>query len=232
MSAEGGKLDGAEGGCLGNEMLLRTDQRQRVRIRQALLDLCFERGFAALDLEDLLERAEVDRPGFERHYADLEDCVYLTYAEALEGFRQRAAAARAQAQSWQGRVRVTAYALYRFLADDEKLRRFSTAEVRAGGERVQLLFGEEVEALFDLIDEGRREPSAPVTLTRSTAEQVGGGIFNQLYVAGSRGGPMPPEGEIIPQLMYTVVLPYLGDEAAREELRTPPPTPNAGGALS
>jgi AcrR family transcriptional regulator len=223
MSAEGGKLDGAEGGCLGNEMLLRSDQRQRTQIRQALLDLCFERGFAALNLEDLLERSEVDRPTFERYYADLEDCFYVTYAEALEGFRQRAAAARARAQGWRERVRVTAYALYRFLADDEKLRRFTTAEVRGGGERVQLLFGEEVEALFDLIDEGRREPGAPVTLTRATAEQIGGGIFNQLYVAGSRGGPMPPEGEIIPQLMYAVVLPYLGDEAAREEFALEPP---------
>lgn len=223
MSAEGGKLDGAEGGCLGNEMLLRSDQRQRTRIRQALLDLCFERGFAALSLEDLLERAEVDYPTFGRHYADLEDCFFQVYAEELETFRHSAARARARADSWRERVRVTAYALYRFLADDEKLRRFTTAEVRGGGERVQLLFGEEIEALFDLIDEGRREPGAPATLTRATAEQVGGGIFNQLYAAGSRGGPMPPEGEIIPQLMYAVVLPYLGDEAAREEFTLGPP---------
>jgi AcrR family transcriptional regulator len=200
-----------------------ADQLQRARIRQALLDLCFERGFTAIGLDDLLERAEVDHPAFERHYGDLENCLYLTYAEALEGFRRRAARARARAGSWRERVSVTAYALFRFIADDEKLRRFTTAEVRAGGERVQLLFGEEVEALFDLIDEGRREPGAPATLTRATAEQVGGGIFNQLYVAGSRGGPMPPESEIIPQLMYAVVLPYLGDRAAREELLTPPP---------
>lgn len=223
MSDEGGKLDGAEGRCHGNKMLLRTDQSRRARIRQALLDLCFERGYSALSLDDLLERAEVDSPTFERHYGDLANCFYLTYAEALEGFRRRGASARARADSWRGRVRATAYALYRFLADDEKLRRFTTAEVRGGGERVQLLFGEEVEALFDLIDEGRREPGAPATLTRATAEQVGGGIFNQLYAVGSRGGPMPPEGEIIPQLMYAVVLPYLGDEAAREELRISPP---------
>jgi AcrR family transcriptional regulator len=200
-----------------------TDQLQRARIRQALLDLCFERGFTALGLDDLLERAEVDRPAFERHYGDLENCFYLTYAEALEGFRRRAARARARAGSWRERVRVTAYALYRFIADDDKLRRLTTAEVRAGGERVQLLFGEEVEALFDLIDEGRRELADPESLTRATAEQVGGGIFNQIYVAGSRGGSMPPERAIIPELMYSVVLPYLGDEAAREELRTPPP---------
>jgi AcrR family transcriptional regulator len=204
-------------------MRLRTDQDQHTRVRQALLDLCFERGFAAVSLEDLLDRAEVDPATFQRDYGDLENCFYLIYAEALEGFRRRANCARRQAGSWRERVRVTAYALHRFLADDEKLRRFTTAEVRGGGERVQLLVGEEVEALFDLIDEGRREPGAPATLTRATAEQVGGGIFNQLYAVGSRGGPMPAEGEIIPQLMYAVVLPYLGDEAAREELRIPPP---------
>jgi AcrR family transcriptional regulator len=204
-------------------MPLRSDQRRHAGIRQALVDLCFERGFTALTLEELLARAGVDRAAFERHYADLEDCFFQTYAEELEGFRQRAARARARVSSWRDRVRVTAYALYRYVAADEKIRRFTTAEVRAGGERVQLLFGEEIEALFDLIDEGRREPSAPASLTRATAEQLGGGIFNQLYAVGSHGGPMPPEQEIIPQLMYAVVLPYLGNEVAREELRIPPP---------
>ncbi len=206
----------------------RADPKQQAQIRQALIDLCFERGFPGLTLEDLLDRAAVDRADFERHYASLQDCFYQVYLAELQGFRASAARARAAASSWRERVRVTAYALYRFIGSDPKLRKLTTADVRSGGERVQSLVGEEVEALFDLIDEGRQEPAAPASLTRATAEQIGGGIFNQLYLVGARGGPMAAEGEIIPQLMYSVVLPYLGIAAAAEELRIPPPPVSEG----
>jgi AcrR family transcriptional regulator len=200
-----------------------TDALERDRIRRALIDLCFERGFPSLALEDLLERADVDLAAFHRHFKDLPDCFYEVYLAELEGFRARALRARADASSWRERVRVTAYALYRFLGSDPKLRKLTTADVRSGGERVQSLVGEEIEALFDLIDEGRREPAAPASLTRATAEQVGGGIFNQLYLVGARRAAMAPEEQIIPQLMYSVVLPYLGVAAASEELEIPPP---------
>jgi AcrR family transcriptional regulator len=199
------------------------ERLERARIRRALIDLCFERGYPSLALEDLLERADVDHTTFRRFYQDLPDCFYNVYLVELEGFRARATRARGRVTTWRERVRVTAYALYRFLADDEKLRRLTTADVRSAGERVQSLFGEEVEALFDLIDQGRQEPGAPASLSRATAEQVGGGIFNQLYLVGARGGPMAAEQEIIPQLMYSVVLPYLGVAAAAEELKIPPP---------
>ncbi len=112
--------------------------------------------------------------------------------------------------------------MYRFLAADEKIRHLTAAEVRAGGERSQLLIGQEVEALFDLIDEGRGERPDGGALTRSTAETIGGGIFNQIYSTASQKGPMPVEAEIVPELMYLSVLPYAGEDAAREELTEPP----------
>jgi AcrR family transcriptional regulator len=224
-------LGDAEGKRPRDEMASFPQQRahtgsrgsERERIREAMLDLCFELGYRHIALPMLLERAGLEEADFHGHYADLEQCFYEIYTEELGKFRRRAAQAREGLTSWRDRVRVTAYALYRFVAEDERLRKLSTVEVRSAGERVQLLFGEEIEALLDLIDEGRREPGAPDSLTRATAEQVGGGIFNQLYAAGARPGPMAPEDQIIPQQMYAVVLPYLGVEAAAEELSIPPP---------
>lgn len=196
----------------------------RARIRQALIDLSYERGFANLGLAELLAAADVDEQAFHRHYTDLEDCFFHVYSGELERFRRETAAARADYASWRDRLRATAYALYRFLAADERVRWLTAVEVRAASERSQLLIGEEVEALFALIDEGRKErPELSETLTRATAETLGGGIFNQVYVAAGQKGPMPPEEEIVPSLMYMAVLPYLGEEAALEELSIPPP---------
>jgi AcrR family transcriptional regulator len=194
----------------------------RARIRRALIDLCWERGFASLTLNDLLERAEVDEATFLRFFADAEDCFFQVYRAELERFRQERTAASIGFIAWRDRLRATAYAMYRFLAADEKIRHLTAAEVRAGSERSQLLIGQEVEALFDLIDEGRAERPEGETLTRSTAETIGGGIFNQIYSAAGQKGPMPVEAEIVPELMYLSVLPYAGEPAAREELAEPP----------
>lgn len=203
-------------------MLLRSDQRQRPRLHQALIDLCFERGFAQVTVADLCGRAGIERAEFERRYADLDDCFFEAYEVEVRRFTRLMAAA-AGPGTWRDRLRATAYALLSFLSEDERLTNFVAVEVRAASERAQLLFGQGIEPLFDLIDEGRNEPGASPSLTRSTAEQVGGGIFNQIYGALGQGQPLAPASRIIPEMMYAAVLPYLGADAAREELTLGPP---------
>jgi AcrR family transcriptional regulator len=202
--------------------------KERARIRDAFVDLCFERGYAGTTLPRLLERAEVNEAAFDRHFDSLDDCFFQICRAELERYREEAAAAQAGLETWRDRLRATSYALYRFLSAEEKVRWLTVVEVRAAGEPAQQLIAEEIESLFDLIDEGRHEPTAPVSLTRATAKALGGGIFNQLYAAAGRSGPLPAEKSIVPQLMYATILPYLGPELAKEELDIPPP-PTASG---
>jgi hypothetical protein len=116
---------------------------------------------------------------------------------------EAAAPASAGFDDWRARLRAMMYALYR--------------------ERAALLVGAGTQDLADLLDEGRAEPSAPTSLTRVTAEALGGAIFHQLCFAASRESGLPPESELLPRLMYSAVLPYAGEVAAAEELRLPPP---------
>ncbi|HWW68098.1 MAG TPA: TetR/AcrR family transcriptional regulator [Solirubrobacterales bacterium] len=198
-------------------------QDQRARVHDALIDLCFERGFKHVELDDLLARAGLDRPVFDRHFADLEDCFFQVFKFEVDRYQREAAPDREPLTDWRGRVRASAYALFRFLAADQRLGRFVLVESRVAGERTQVFAGQQIEALFDLIDEGRQELADPGSITRATAEAIGGGVFNQLYAVIGRGAPLPPEREIVPQLMYCIVLPYAGRDAAHEELAIPPP---------
>ena len=111
----------------------------------------------------------------------------------------------APAPDWRLRLRAAAYALYR--------RR----------DRSLLPVEGEVERLVELIDAGRAEPTAPASLTRLTAEALGGAISSQLCFAAGRDGHPSPEEELVPPLLYTAVLPYIGADAAAEELRAQPP---------
>lgn len=208
----------------GNWMAPQRDERDR--LHEALVDLCFERGLHNLKVEALLLRARVDRPAFDRHFADLEDCFFETFVAEVDRYRREAAPAFEYFAGWPQQVRATVYALYRFLAADDRRARFIVVESRMAGERVRVFTGQLIEALFDLIDEGRRELTDPDSLTRATAESVGGGILNQIYAAVARPAPLPPERSLVPELMYCVVLPYAGLDAALEELYIlPPPIP-------
>lgn len=197
----------------------------RARLHDALLELCFERGFTRIDLDALLRRAGVDHTAFAREFADLEACFLGVFAAEVRRYRRQAALlAPASGGGWREQVRARVYSLYRFLNADERRARFIIVDSRAAGERTLLFADQLIEELFDLIDGGRRELADPHLLTRATAESIGGGIFNQLYALLGRAATLPPEAEIVPQLLYSIVLPYLGPVAAREELTTPPPS--------
>jgi AcrR family transcriptional regulator len=96
--------------------------------RQALLDLCLERGYPSLSL--LLERSGLGRPAFERHYEDLESCLCDVYARARDDLFGRVWEAIADRPSWGDRIRTAAYVFLGFLR--EAISR-ATAEAIGGG---------------------------------------------------------------------------------------------------
>lgn len=195
-------------------------------IHDALIGLCAERNVGEVTVEDLCERAGVEVAAFQSRYEDLEDCFVEALDAELERFRSRLDPIRKGDAPWRDRVRGTGYELLELFREDERATRFLVLGARSGGERALLLFWAEVEAMVDLMDEGRQCLEDPDSLTRSTAEQIAGGYFNQLYGVVVRG-PLPEAQEIIPQLMYSAVLPYLGEEAAAEELTMPAPARRA-----
>jgi AcrR family transcriptional regulator len=192
------------------------------RLREALLDLCVERGYADLRLEDLLERAEVDAADFHRRYADLNAYFSAVLGQAYSEFFEVAQAAVAGQVGWRDRMRATAYALLRFLRADERVARLAAVEAQHGGERALRLFVETFNRLVDLIDEGSAEAGGPDSPSRATAVGIGGVLFARIQEAVAEGELGLGEEEI-PQLMYAAVFPYFGAEAADEELRIPPP---------
>ena len=197
------------------------------RLREALLDLCTERGYKKLKLKHLLERAGMDKADFERHYADLDTCFAAVLGEIYDEFFALAQAAVAEQSGWRDRMRATAYALLRFLRRDERVARLAAVEVQYAGKRAQELFLETFNRLVNLLDEGSSEADGPESHGLATAIGVGGVVFARIQEAVAEGELGLGEEEI-PELMYAAVFPYLGAEAAEEELRIPPQPDLAG----
>lgn len=199
-----------------------TSAKEARQLREALLDLCSERGYANLELADLLERSGLDRDAFERYHADLDACFTAVLAEVYEEFFASAREALAGERGWRDRMRATAYALLRFLRRDERVAHLAAVDAQDGGEAAQAVFLDTFNRLVDLIDEGSNEASGPDSPSRATALGVGGVVFARLQEAVAEGELELGEEEI-PELMYAAVFPYLGAEAAAVELRIPPP---------
>ena len=193
-------------------------------LHRALTVLCFERGYRVLTVEDLCARAGHGRVAFERHYADLEDCFCAVYAEARDELFGRIRRAAVGQRTWCDRIRAAAYVFIRFLREDPARAHLSVVEVLRAGERAQLLFFQASQQLFDLIDQGREAAPEESSMTRASAESIGGGIFAQIYAAVGQGEELREEA--VPELMYAAVLPYIGSQAAQRELDVSPPRPD------
>jgi AcrR family transcriptional regulator len=200
----------------------KSEQEQFLRLREALLELCAERGYQQLELGPLLERADVDELAFRSHYADLDAFFAAVLGAVYEEFFERAQEAVAGQTGWRDRMRATAYALLRFLRRDERVARLAAVEVQFAGKRAQELFLETFNRLVTLIDEGSSEAGGPESPGLATAIGVGGVVFARIQEAVAQGELGLGEEEI-PELMYAAVFPYLGSEAAEEELRIAPP---------
>jgi hypothetical protein len=132
----------------------------------------------------------------------------------------RAAAAFAAERGWRNQLRAVAYAMLDFLQEDPDRARLMVIESLDSGERAVEIREEGMAALAALIDLGRQELDDPDSIPANTAELTAGAVYNHIHVAIEQG---QLHESMVPELMVTAVRPYLGTEAALEELSIPPP---------
>jgi hypothetical protein len=134
----------------------------------------------------------------------------------------RVGAAFAARAEWDDQLRAVAYELRDFLVEDPVRARAMLIEAPHGNEATRAIREGGVEALTALIDLGRNRLPDPDSVPRSAAEIAAGTIYARIHVGFERGVEQLDE-EMVRELMYTAVLPYLGIEAALAELERPRP---------
>ena len=155
---------------------------------------------------------------------DDEDRLCEELEEGTNELLTRVALAFTAEDAWIDRLRTVAYEMLRFLQEDQARARRMTVEVLSAGPRAQAVRDNGMQALIELIDQGRGELEDPDSMTRATAEGIGGAIYNRIHVEVAAGN-FDGLTSLVPGLMYSAVLPYLGTEAALAELHRPPRLP-------
>jgi AcrR family transcriptional regulator len=200
------------------------------RVCSATVELIAEFGYEAVTEEMIRERSGLGESEFHRHFESKDACCIAALERIAHAFEAEVLTAFGAHEQWRDALRASAYAAARFVAENERDARFGTYELMRAGPHAQSRREATLQPFIDLIDAGRRELPEPESLSRSTAEAVVGSIVGLLVKRLS--APRPADIELlVPELMFIAVRPYLGDEAARQELRipSPPRAPRAEG---
>lgn len=194
----------------------RAASPERERIVEALIEIAAERGYAETTIELIIERAELDRPAFDRHFRGKYDCFLSAWQEINEGCMREMLEAYNSQESWPDRLRAVACEIVENLRNAPNRASFAV-EVLAAGDAARARRDMTMRVIASLIDAGRNEMEDPESVPHTTAEALAGSAYGQVYAKVVRGDAdeLP---ELVPQLMSAAVMPYLGIEAGLAEL--------------
>ncbi|HET7177384.1 MAG TPA: TetR/AcrR family transcriptional regulator, partial [Solirubrobacterales bacterium] len=201
----------------------RTGAAERARIVEALIETAAERGYSETTIETIVDRAGLDRPAFDRHFRGKYDCFLSAWQEMNEECLEQMVSAYNSEADWPDRLRAVAHEIVQGLRHDPSRASFGV-EVLAAGDAARARRDMTMRVIASLIDAGRNEMEDPDAVPHTTAEALAGSAYGQIYSRVVRGDAdaLPA---LVPQLMSAAVMPYLGIEAALEELSRDSETP-------
>ncbi len=221
-SPAGGRAGARRGGRPGPVGPAReqVSEIQRARMLGAMVEVACERGAAGATVAHVVARSGVSRRTFYETFADREDCFIAAFEDAIGRASAGVVGAYEAEKGWQARIRAGLAALLRFLDADPDAGRLCVVEALGAGPRVLERRAVVVAALVRAVDEGR--DVARVEPPPLTAEGVVGGVLAVIHQRLLEA-PQRSFGELLGPLMGMVLLPYLGQAAARKELARPVP---------
>lgn len=189
---------------------------QRDRILNAMAEVCAAKGFGPTTIGDIVGRAGVSRATFYELFKDKEACLLATMELALADAMNQIAAGYSPDRPWALRVRDGAARLLDLLARRPAFTRVALIEAPAAGGRALEMYVTGRRVVEELLDRGRSEAvdkqALPASAGRGAIAAVEALIVGQI-LAGE-GESLP---QLLPDIVYIVTIPYLGqDEALRQ----------------
>jgi AcrR family transcriptional regulator len=192
---------------------------QRERLLAAMLRAAADLGYRETNVQEVIERAGVSRPTFYEHFSNKEDCFLAAFDANAARLRDRvAAAAEKGGDSLRQRLRFGLETLLNFAATEPDAARTIIVEARAASAVAVMRRDELLDHFAGCIDSQVRAllPNAP-SYSPITSAGIVGGVEALLYSRLNKG-EVDDLDALLPSMMYFLVLPFEGHEAASEEL--------------
>jgi len=212
------KISPGPRGAAARSMRERLGTAHRVRIISAMAALTASRGVTSTTVSEVVSAAGVSRKTFYELFEDREDCMLAAIGHAFAQATECARDACEGIEPWADRMRCGLLALLQFFDDEPDLAWLCLVQSGAAGPAAFARRSEVLDELARAVDVGRRfARRQPPPLT---AEGVVGGVLGVVSrcLASDDDEPL---AHMVSPLMSVIVLPYLGNAAARRELFRP-----------
>jgi AcrR family transcriptional regulator len=200
----------------------RLGEIQRSRLLQGAVATIDELGYAQATVAHITGRARVSRRTFYELFTNREECVAAVLDDLAAEVHSELARGDLQKLPWSGRIRAGLWRILELLEREPALARVCVVEsLRGTGvvleRREALLVG-----LLNAVDGGRYETARGAKCSELTAEGIVGATLAIIQTRLARAA-REPLTDLLGELMAIIVLPYLGEAAARRERARPLP---------
>jgi AcrR family transcriptional regulator len=190
-----------------------VEENQRQRIVDAVADVVSLIGYQAMSVEEILGAAGVSRRTFYDKFHSKEDAFLAAYDAISDELFRGVKAAQDASPTFPEGVIAGLRTFLEFVALHPQYADACIVEVLAAGPRAIERRNRVMRALAELIRDGAASMPGSMHPPALTAETIVGGIYEIVYsrVLHGQARELP---ELLPDLAYSVMLPYLGHHAA------------------
>jgi len=193
---------------------------ERERLLEAMLRVSAAKGYETTAVSDVLEVAGVSREAFEAMFPSKEACFLEAYEAVFDVLVAHVTAAfeSAAGEPWPQRIVAGLSALVGLLSIEAGIARLAMVEVTAAGEGARARYRSALARFTPFLEEGRDYADRSEELPADTARFAIGGATSMIFDE-VRAGRGPELKRILPDLVFAVLMPYIGPEAAEDEMR-------------
>jgi AcrR family transcriptional regulator len=203
-----GDIPSAERGPTGPD-------ESRQLILAAMIDVAGAKGYRDVSVADILTEAKVPAAVFEARFTGKRDCFLAAYVTAVDGLRDEIFAECDANLAWAARMRVGLTGILDRFAADPGLARMVTVEPAVVGTEALRLYFDTIARFGSFVDAGcEAATELPEQIALMAVGGVTGLISNE--VAAGRAEQLR---DLLPSLLYALLLPYVGPDAATAEMR-------------
>jgi AcrR family transcriptional regulator len=193
---------------------------QRERLLEAMVRVAAAKGYEATTVADVVEFAGVDEEVFHETFESKDACFLEAYDAVIDVLVAHVASAfeAAAGEPWPERIGAGLRALVELLAAEADIARMAMVEVTAAGDEARERYRAALARFTPFLEEGRSYSGRGEELPPDTARFAIGGATSMIFDE-IRAGRGPELTRLLPDLVFAVLMPYLGPEAAEDEMR-------------
>jgi AcrR family transcriptional regulator len=192
-------------------------ETRRQLILEAMVRVVGRKGYKGTAVADVIEQANVSRTTFYKHFEDKHECFLAAYDLMVERVFDEVIANCDARQSWLERMRIGLTTLVEMFALDPELARTAIVEVAAAGSDARQRHWDAVTRFTQFLKDGENLSGGrelPDNIALMAAGAVSGLIFDELLTGRAERLP-----DLLPDLLFAMLVPYIGPAAATEEMR-------------